>query len=532
MYKVLIVDDEVLVRVGLKTTIDWEAIGFSIVAEASNGEQGFEQYKKHLPEVIITDIKMPKQDGLWLVEKVRKENSQVKILVLTCYDEFSYARKALKVGADDYILKSEVEDEELIALMISIRNKIDAQNKTKLIHEHVLNNTDDIKKSIFLEICKSDFDLGSKLIERLNGINFRTKETKVAFISISMIHGEQKVQSETTQSNQALLNIIFGQFTEEAIDYVYSYEMNRSMFFLSSPTLNTTVIKRIITAASNSAKQYFDIYLNSVSSVVIGEMGELPMVYKAFINKAEILFYKKENTFTFMGIDAITFIEPNVFDLKKKHNKGIVEAIGQEDIEKTNDLVREVGSFFNQNNINPMIVKIFFSNLMGDIFSSYGLFLENSEEFKTHEYYHYKIESSKQLDNIVQLLMEFTSKVINAIQNMRHNNSKQMINKALNFIEYHYEEKISLDDVAKELNLSKHYLCSAFKKETGTNMSLYINKLRIEKAKQMLLESDVKIKEIFEKVGYANQQYFSKVFKKVTGQTVIEYKECIVKTKK
>jgi two-component system response regulator YesN len=83
--------------------------------------------------------------------------------------------------------------------------------------------------------------------------------------------------------------------------------------------------------------------------------------------------------------------------------------------------------------------------------------------------------------------------------------------------------------VAKELNLSKHYLCSIFKKETGENMSLYINKLRIEKAKQMLLESDVKIKEIFEKVGYSNQQYFSKIFKKITGMTVIDYKESIGK---
>ena len=125
MYKVLIVDDEVLVRVGLKTTIDWEANGFMVVSEASNGEQGYEQYKKHIPDVIITDIKMPKKDGLWLVEKVRKENKSTIILVLTCYDEFSYARKALKFGADDYILKSEVEDEELVAVMQSVKKKIE-----------------------------------------------------------------------------------------------------------------------------------------------------------------------------------------------------------------------------------------------------------------------------------------------------------------------------------------------------------------------------------------------------------------------
>ena len=108
MYKVLIVDDEVLLRVGLKTTINWEQAGFTVVAEATNGEQGYEQYKRHEPDVVITDIRMPKKDGLWLVEMIRKENPHIPILVLTCLDEFSYARKALKVGADDYILKSEV----------------------------------------------------------------------------------------------------------------------------------------------------------------------------------------------------------------------------------------------------------------------------------------------------------------------------------------------------------------------------------------------------------------------------------------
>ena len=123
------------------------------------------------------------------------------------------------------------------------------------------------------------------------------------------------------------------------------------------------------------------------------------------------------------------------------------------------------------------------------------------------------------------MLLEFTVKAINEIHNIRYNNPKAIINQAINYIQHHYDEKISLEDVAQKLNLSKHYLCSAFKKVTGENMSLYINKLRIEKAKSLLLESDGRIKEIFEEVGYSNQQYFSKVFKKITGITVMEYKE-------
>jgi two-component system response regulator YesN len=102
-----------------------------------------------------------------------------------------------------------------------------------------------------------------------------------------------------------------------------------------------------------------------------------------------------------------------------------------------------------------------------------------------------------------------------------------LVNRAINYLNYHYDRKISLKDVARELHLSKHYLCSTFKKETGENMSLYINKLRIEKAKKLLLEPDNRVKEIYEEVGYSNQQYFSKVFKKITGMTIMEYRKRI-----
>ncbi len=172
-----------------------------------------------------------------------------------------------------------------------------------------------------------------------------------------------------------------------------------------------------------------------------------------------------------------------------------------------------------------MIVKIFYSNLMGDFFDSYGIYLTDLDEFETHKSYHYRIERSDRIRSIHRLLDEFSAKLIGQLQDSRYNNSRFLINQALNFINYHYTEKISLDDVAEELNVSKHYLSSIFKKETGENMSFFINKLRIEKAKQLLLESDIKIKEVFEQVGYSDQQYFSKVFKKITGKTVAEYKE-------
>ena len=524
MYKVLIVDDEVLVRVGLKTTIDWEAIGFTIVSEASNGEQGYEKYLSHKPDVIITDIKMPKQDGLWLVEKIRKDNAEAKILVLTCYDEFSYARKALKVGADDYILKSEVEDEELIKLMVCMREKLDLQNTAKTIKDNNVGNLEDLRRSIVSDLIKRGFHIDERLEKALNDLNFPTSNSSFALMSISVIHNID-IQTDTTQVDHAVMNILFEQFSQNSIAYLEGQLANKYLLFLSSPNLSVTVIKKIFHSVAHGAVQYFDSSLNAVYSNIFKPIEQVENGYKEYSEQEQVLFYKVKNTNLIKHMDAITFTEPNVFDLKKANNKNMIEAIGQENLEKTSKLIEGVGEYFEEGNVSPMIVKIFYSNLMGDIFSSYGLFLSNRKIFETHKTYHYQIEHSDQLEDIVKLLIDFSANLIEEIQNMRYNNSKAMIHQALNFIEYHYSEDISLDDVAKELNLSKNYLCSIFKKETGENMSLYINKRRIDKAKQLLLESDSKIKDIFERVGYSNPQYFSKVFKKITGLTIIEYKE-------
>jgi two-component system response regulator YesN len=250
-------------------------------------------------------------------------------------------------------------------------------------------------------------------------------------------------------------------------------------------------------------------------------------VYKDFSEKELILFYKYGTRFH-ANAKEIRFQEPNVFKMRKEHNKEFIEAISVENAEEAKKLAGELESYFEHNNVNPKLVKIFYSNLTSDIFSNFGIFLENREVFKTYEFYHSRVESAESLQSILRLLDDMIGKLIGEIGQARYSSSTVLVNRAINFIQYHFDEKISLEDVAEKLHMSKHYLCSVFKKATGENMSLYINKLRIEKAKSLLREQNGMAKEIFEEVGYSNQQYFSKVFKRITGMTVMEYKESVM----
>jgi two-component system response regulator YesN len=500
------------------------------LAEASNGEQGYEQYKKYQPDVVITDIKMPKKDGLWLIEQIRKENQLARILILTVHDDFSYARKALKVDVDDYILKSEIEDEELVAIMKSVKKNLDQQNSIRHAGEKEQKNKNDIKRAIFADMIECNFNPDTGLLDRCGRIEFPVANTKFAIMSIVINTNKSEMNADSNllnQMNQAVMNILLDLLAERTIEYIYMNQSDRYIMLLSSQGLSETELRRLLHSADNSVKQYFGCSLGVIYTDVFDEMKEAETIYRDFTDKELVLFYKYKTRFL-ANANEIHFREPNVFNMRKEHNKKFIEAVSAENGVEANKLIHELAGSFEQGNDNPKLVKIFYCNLMNDIFSNYGLFLENGEVFKTYEYYYSGVENAESLQKILRLMDDFIGRLINEISQTRYSNSTVLVNKAINYIQYHYDEKISLEDVAQKLHLSKHYLCGVFKKATGEKMSMYINKLRIEKAKSLLLEQKGMAKEIFEEVGYSNQQYFSKVFKRVSGMTIMEYKESMI----
>jgi len=527
MYKVLIVDDEVLLRVGLRTTINWEQSGFTVVAEATNGEQGYEQYKKHEPDVVITDIKMPKKDGLWLIEAIRSENPHIPILVLTCHDEFSFARQALKSGADDYILKSEVEDEELLAILNGIKKKLDKTNRDKEINESVRTNQNDIRRTLMGDLVKAEFALDENLSARLETVQIRFEDTKTMFASVSVPSDPQSDPASVKQINKAVMNLFFHLLDEREISYLYQIVQHQYHFLLVSPQLNLADMKRIFFSANQGAQQYFDKLLRIIFSDIQDGAEALLRCYQDFSYKTEALFYLEAPSFYLENVNDIRFEELNKHELKKKFTQMLmIDAVMQENEEGVTLFVQELYQTFKDKPASPNSVRLFLSELINHIFHQYSQIIDGAHELN-HERYHFQVMNAATLTEACGIMERLLLDFIEQMKKYVQRNAKILATQAQNFIQQNFDRKISLKDVAEHLNLSKHYLCSVFKKETGDNVSYYINKLRIEKAKMLLHNPERKSKEIFEEVGYSNQQYFSKVFKKMTGLTVLEYKDKI-----
>lgn len=522
MYKVLIVDDEVLVRIGLKNTIDWESIGFTVVGEASNGEQGYAQFLKLQPDVVITDIKMPKKDGLWLTERIHKEQKSTRILVLTCYDEFHYARTALKNGATDYILKSEIVDDELIDLMKTIKNALDEEGKSNPDSNPKTVNHNAIKRSLLNDLIKVKFELDPKIQERFTQQHFELENTKYVFLYL-----ENKLNGtdNSKQISETAINLFIDQLNAKNIAYLFNGYMDEHMFLIASNELTLTLIHRILNAVQNGVNQYFGISLNFLYTNAFGEISEMKHQYESLMERVELLFYTSKEQPLIDNIEHIKIQNANNQLLKNEYMPRFIDAIGQESLPLAQTLFLEIFDVFKSKNYTPRMLKLFVTQLFGELYNVFQYVFDAPEIALSYSSFHELVLKATHIDSLREIVMHLLGQIVHELRYIHKHQSRHVIKRAINFIEHNYDQNISLEDVAKVINLSKQYVCNIFKKETGQNLSTYINQIRIEKAKQLLLNPANSNKDIYAMVGYSNQQYFTRVFKKITGMTTSEYKE-------
>ncbi|MCD4714992.1 MAG: response regulator [Clostridiales bacterium] len=524
MYKVLIVDDEVLVRVGLKNTINWESIGFTVVGEASNGEQGYAQVIKLEPDVVITDIKMPKKDGLWLTEKINKEKRKIKTLVLTSYDDFNYARLALKNGATDYILKAEIVDDELIALMTRVKGLLDEENAKNKLTPPTLINQNAIKRSLLNDLIKTEFVLEERLIERLEAQNFKMDSSQYAFIYLENRMPDQSENTTKKQISKTIISLFTDQFNERNISYLYNGYMDEHLFLIASDNLSLTVLKRLCNTVENGIKQYFGLSIHLVYTNIFGDWSELKDQHENLMTTSKMMFYiAPEETFV-ENIQNVKMVSKYPLKQPERLEKPLIEMIRKEDHDTSMEMIRSLITSYYTASVSPKALKRFILKNISEIYETYNYIFEFTKMYSTYEEIHDVIQSAAHVDILTGLISGWFKVVIEAITLSRGNSSNYIVNEAIYFVEQNYSSEISLDDVAKAINLSKQYVCMVFKKTTGENLSHFINNMRIEKAKQLLLNPEFSNKDIYEVVGFSNPQYFSRVFKKVTGMTTSEFK--------
>lgn len=538
MIKVIIVDDEPLLRLGLKSLIHWEENGFTIVGEASNGKEALELIRNADPDIIITDIKMPVMDGIELVREVSRMHNGFEYIVLSCFDDFCYVKEAMKLGAADYLIKSDIKPEQLLEILVGVKQKIEAN---MLKHKRNIEMADSFNKSIVF--LKENFfkDLISGLIkrdedicEKLKQLNIKLAGEKLLIIKIKL-DNFRDIKKIYVEKDEKLLRFAMVNILEEIISNKFNREVvvEKSDEYLVILNLYNddeglnyhNGIGRLCKNITGTIKDFLNISLSIGVSNVFSGFQNLKTAYAEAEKAVNMRFYAGKGSITFsdyMRRESIKECNDNLLDIgTEKLLKSCMESMNKgECIHKVEELNHELA----KRNISETMIRKVYIRII-EIFAAYLTgYMHKSGSGEGMTPYE-GILAMDTLTEIHEYVLNYIDACFSFARNEELIDNKSYVEKAVDIINKYYYEDLSLQTVAAGININPSYLSRIFKLETGNNFVSYLTKIRLEKAKQYLESKKLKVYEVAEKVGYSNYAYFSRIFKKVVGVSPEEYKE-------
>lgn len=532
MYKLLLVDDEDVIRAGLKNMIDKSGINLPRIFEASNGREAIEMISKYKPDIIITDIRMPYIDGLELIEWV---NNNIKnkpvFVILSGYDDFDYAKRAIQYGVKDYLLKP-VSKEEVIKLLNDIIEQFEGsikQHEAELIKNIQSKEGLELLKEKYLNklVRNSSLDEAEVVRQLLKvGVVFNFEIFKVLVIEYkSNDNAPKKLFDELHRF--ALKNVIDEAVSDITNNFWTFYDLNMKIVILlcsSDKFLLDTQIKKLYEHINNCLTKYLmvDTFLGAGSSVT-GLMNIQNSYMEAkesakykiikgpgnmMSNKDSIDGCKSHPTLTSYYMRIATEVELCV---RTSISTIVDEMFKQLDFDKIT--VYKLAGYYND-----------FTRYIFDYFSEKGIdftlvFDKGDAGFRNFD----SFWSIEQLNIYIKRCLLKICDVITVHKSMIP--EKKVIDQVIRYIKENYYKDINLNLVSDHFGKNNSYLSVLFKKEIGKNFIEFLTSTRIEKAKELLSNSGMKVQDIAIRVGYPNAKHFCVVFKKEVGVSPVQYKE-------
>ncbi len=533
MIKVLIIDDEPIIREGLRRTIDWDRLQCSIAGEAENGVEAVEKINSLQPDIVITDIMMPGLSGLELTKFIKDYHPHIKIIFLTGYNNFSFAQQAIKLGAFDFVLKPTNTD-ELEAIISKAGNEIaksdaDLQRqmvikkmmdeslpilRDKFITDLIFNNVysvDEIKgKMKFFGIEIKSYILMCAEIDNYNEAkNTLSEEDKI----INLLSVKEK--SVELLERCKIQNIIV--CNQNAVTAILTFGNDEEEELLKSSVIS------IAEELRNKVENAFPFTVSIGISHFYTNIADIRFAYREAVMCLENRFYIGNNStihtddiFNFESLSKSRSIE--ISRLQEAIRTGNVEKIKLE----TDTIINSLHGFSKQSLVRNLCMEIVLAatRLYCEIYGNIKDILEEDDiPFD-------RLMSRCTASELYDTVREIIDSICRNISEKQNSQTRKVVSRALEYIHTNFNRDISLNDVADHAFMSPWYFSKLFKKETGFTFTEFLLKVRIDQAKELLKGSlELKTYEIADKVGFNDARYFGQIFKKVTGLTPSEYKE-------
>ena len=476
-YKVMIVDDDMNFRFALREMIPWEENGCTVAAEAIHGKQALEKMEESAVDVVLTDMDMPVMNGVELTRELKKQYPEVIIVACSAFDDFSFVKESMRLGAEDYLLKQEFNGETIIQTILKLLNE-------KRSRKHTEVESAGKQKQFYAWLCGEETVPARDFPE-----SRRIWQSDTLFLLLFY--------------NTGTTNRIYEQ---SDVEILYQGKITEDRWIV---LLNRRPVNRRLEQYAGSSRiagilcGCFDGTVQAGFCEMIGKAEELPELYR----RAEIALEQG----SYAPRDRIFRYEDCCIPGRIRDIPEGAWTTGSKSPEEISSGLREILLKYRpgEDAVNRLLTKVFRDRMR-------ALTLQEAEELSFYE----EIRRRWFLED----KLAYLSERLDALSGNMYTGSHPEIRSAIQYIRGNYDKDISLGEIAAEVGLSENYFSNLFKQETGENLTMYVNKIRIEEGTKMLDTSSLKVYEIAEKVGFRNTTYFSTTFRKITGMTVSEYK--------
>lgn len=541
MLKIFLAEDEVIVRETIKRMIPWENLGFELVGEAADGEMALPLLLRQKPDLLITDIKMPFMDGLTLAKVAKKEIPGLKVVILSGYDDFNYAKQAINIGVEDYLLKP-ITKNALIERLTEIRSRYEHEKTQKEYYEkfhremqaYEKNSSRDFFEALvsgsmdMMEIYRRSEKLGLDIVAEAYNVLIFTMNCEEDFSGQREGYSEWEAEtlklleeffSENTSAMLFRCNIFsygvlikgqketIGENTRSCVSEIQRIldrkEQKRQWFVAAGePVERLSQIQKSYYSASRAFSQR---YLYDENILYYDEMASME---KKNVTEDDSTYLQKVDVNALNPAILQKFLSNGLLEETENFVKDYFYAIGQEPLES---LV-----FRNYVTLNVRFSVMSFLKEIGC--DTRTLEQEDTEDVLS--------ESSKSLENAIAYAEKIISQAIALRDQNSGNKNRSILKTAVDFIDSHYmEEDMSLNKAANAANVSANHFSALFSQNMGQTFIEYLTNLRMNKAKEYLRCTSMRSSEIAGEIGYKDAHYFSYLFKKTQGMTPSDYRK-------
>jgi two-component system, response regulator YesN len=518
MYKLLIADDEQIERNALKAIINKSIDEIIIIQEAINGREAIVKSRTFQPDIIFLDIKMPGIDGIEAAKIIKEDSPQTSIVFLTAFNQFDYAQEAIQIGVDDFIIKPSSESRVLDVLnkiMMKIRNHRNEENRNK-------NN--EIKLTRVTGYMENEFIFNMAVhgitIEKFNNylsildINFFTGRAGIVKLLYETypIHVESNYQKQVLMKRSAF--IIKSIITKNGFKVLFNMDLSNIYFLLiKEKKISVNVNEVDFTLLTKEITKEIKQTLNFSIILGIGSSFKDPLKSLKYFSKVKNLLSNTKDTGRNQSSDSIGTFPLNL-EIDMEHE------ILNGNSEKIQSTIQQLREWFEISELNFEIKKKSIIEL--------ATVLRHATAYQLPDGKCLVDETDiKEAANGLHLLSGFNifiNELLGNIASAKEFKNSPAIDSACRFIKLNYKEDITLEETATQCRLSSFYFSKLFKKEKGITFIEYLTNYRIQKAKQLLKNTNLSIKEISGDSGYSDPNYFTKVFRKVVSISPTTYR--------